>query len=110
MNLQENINRIKEVMGIINESNLDSFKRRMGELPKYIKSTYQWLAPKMFKDFEEFVERVIFSTTRDFVAFELNINDYDEMDKIREEVLPYIKDFIINNYLEEIRQYYISDK
>ena len=55
MNLHEDIERIKEVMGI-NESALSSIKRRMEELPRHIRSMYKWLNPKAFYDFDEFIE------------------------------------------------------
>lgn len=104
MNLHEDIERIKEVMGI-NESALSSIKRRMEELPRHIRSMYKWLNPKAFYDFDEFIERVIFSTTRDFVS-ELGIDDYEKQIEVREEAEPFIRQYIMNNHLEEIRDYY----
>lgn len=104
MNLHEDIQRIKEVMGI-NESTLSPMKRRMGELPKYVRSTYNWLNPKAFNDFDDFLDRVVFGTTRDFVA-EFGSNDYEQQTEIRKEVGPYIRQYIMDNHLEEIRDYY----
>jgi len=104
MNLHENIQRIKEVMGI-NESALSSIKRRLGELPRHVRSTYNWLNPKAFYDFDEFIDRVIFSTTRDFVS-ELGIDDYEEQTNTRDEVTPFIRQYIMDNHLDEIRDEY----
>ena len=49
MNLQENIQRIKEVMGLINEGIPSKVIRRLNDLDKYIKSSYTWLNPKAFE-------------------------------------------------------------
>ena len=58
MDLQEDIQRIKEVMGI-NESELTQLKRRMDELPKCIKAAYTWLNPRVFNTLDEFIQRVL---------------------------------------------------
>lgn len=89
----------------INESALSSLKRRMGELPRHVRSTYYWLNPKAFYDFDEFIDKVIFSTIRDFVS-ELGINDYEREIEVREEVTPFIRQYIMDNHLEEIRDYH----
>jgi len=104
--LQENISRIKEVMGIINEGEITSFKRRLGELPKYINSTLEWLNPKAFNSFDEFLERTIWTTTRDFVITEFNSYNYEEVHKIREDLLPYVQYFIMNHSIDKIKEYY----
>ena len=57
MNLHEDIQRIKQMMGI-NESELTQLKRRMDELPKYIKSTWTWLNPDSFNSLEEFIKEI----------------------------------------------------
>ena len=45
-------------------------KRRYHMLGDYIRSSYNWLDPVRFKDFDEFIDRVIFSTVRDFTSNE----------------------------------------
>lgn len=105
MNLQENILRIQSMMGI-NESNLTSFKRRLDDLPKYIRSAYTWLNPKAFYDFDEYLNRVIFSTIRDY-STELGIGkNYEELETIREDIREYVKKYILDNFINEIREYY----
>jgi hypothetical protein len=104
MNLQENIQRIKEVMGI-NESIISAFKRRMDEIPQVLYSVYTWLDPKKFDGFEYFLQRCIFGTIRDISA-EFGTNDYEEQLDIRKEIEPFIRKYIMDNHLEELRDYY----
>ena len=56
---------------IITESQLKNLRIRRNiptELRKYITSSFEWLNPKAFNNFDEFLERVIFSATRDYVG------------------------------------------
>jgi hypothetical protein len=93
---------IKE--GTINESIV--VKRRLDDLSKHITSTYKWLNPKRFDNFDEFLERVIFNVVRDFVS-ELGDNqDYETQLKVREEIKPFVTQYIIDNYLEDIKYYF----
>mgnify|MGYP003340361129 FL=1 len=105
MDLQENIGRIKQVMGI-NESSIAPLKRRMDELPEYIKSALYWLNPTAFNSLEEFIKRVAFSTTRDFVADKFSFKSQEEYDQMSEETYPHILQYIEENFMEEIRDYY----
>lgn len=74
------------------------------ELPKYITSTFEWLNPKAFKNFDEFLERVIFSATRDYVgAFVDNPEDYD---KLRLMMGDTVRDMVMNRYYDEILSYF----
>lgn len=103
MNLQENISRIQDMMGVINESTV--VRRRLDVLSKTITSTYKWLNPGAFSNFDEFLDRVIFSTVRDF-SIELGYEDYQTILKVREEIEPFVKQYIIENYLEDIKYYF----
>jgi hypothetical protein len=77
----------------INESKeLVRVKRRMDALIDYIEASYDWLSPRRFKDFDDFLERVVFSATRDFVADEIG-GEYEEQLKIRDELEPMVLDF-----------------
>ena len=106
MNLQEDIQRIKEVMGI-NESELTQLKRRMDELPKCIKAAYTWLNPRDFNTLDEFIQRGAFSSTRDFILDEYNeYRRFENLDKIAEELYPFILRYIEENFLDEIKDYY----
>ena len=109
MNLQEQISRIKSMMGVINETILPTrIKRRMNELPKFITSTYKWLDPKAFDSLDEFIDRVVFSVTRDFSSEYSSIQDYDKLLKVRDEMESYIRQNIMDNFYDEIKDYYIK--
>ena len=101
MNLQESIRRI-----LREETKIPStLRRRMKELPKYMRGTYRFLNVNSFNNFDDFVERVIFSTTRDLVS-DFGSNDYETNLEIRDELIPHISNIIYNDYLDEIKDYY----
>ena len=79
-------------------------KRRYHMLGDYIRSSYNWLDPVRFKNFDEFIDRVIFSTVRDFTSNEGG--DYDNVLKLRDEIGNEIKNIIMDEYFDEILQYY----
>ena len=89
----------------INESTISAFKRRMDEIPQVLYNAYTWLDPKRFDSFEEFLERCIFGTIRD-MSTEFGTNDYEEQLDIREKIEPFIRKYIMDNHLEELRDYY----
>jgi hypothetical protein len=106
MNLQENIQRIKEVMGL-NESLPTWIKRRLTLLEECIRSTYEWLEPMAFNSFDEFLHRVIFKASTDFIYEYAGHNlPYDNMCDLRNEINPYIVDIVYSKYIDEIRDYY----
>jgi hypothetical protein len=78
----------------------------IGELPNYIRSTYKWLDPKRY-DFESFFHRVIFSATRDYVANYIDKADYDF---VREKMEYFVRDMVVNEFHEEIKKYYKSER
>lgn len=74
------------------------------ELPKYITSTFKWLNPKAFGNFDEFLNRVIFSTTRDYVGeFVDDLKDYE---KVVDEFEPIVRQMVIDVYYDEILNYF----
>ena len=83
-------------------------KRRYHTLADYIRSSYNWLDPVRFKNFDEFIDRVIFSTVRDFTSNEGG--DYDNVLKLRDEIGNEIKNIIMDEYFDEILQYYKDSK
>lgn len=93
---------------IITESqfvNLE-LRRNLNRLPQYIRSTYNWLNPKAFKDFDEFLERVIFSASRDYTSeFIVNKDDYYTM---WESLKPIVRDIVMNQFYDEIYEYYFN--
>ncbi len=104
MRLQETIRRI------LREEVKSTFvKRRYDILRNYIRSVYNWLSPKAFKDFDEFIERVIFSTIRDFTSDEGG-DDYDKILELREEIGDDIREIVMNEFRDEIYQYYKDNK
>jgi hypothetical protein len=109
MNLQENIHRIKEMMGFVNDNVPPQIRRRMDLLDKLIKSSYEWLLPSRFNNFDEFLDRVVFSTVRDF-SNELGLEDYEEIIKVRDESEEFIKNIIIDNYIDEIKEYFDKNR
>lgn len=83
-------------------------KRNIDKLPKYIRSVYRWLNPGAFENFEEFLHRVIFSTTRDFVAEFKDKNE--DFYILMAETEPIIRDIIMSEYYDEILNYFDNDK
>ena len=98
---------------IITERQLGNLRLRRNlpiELPKYITSTFEWLNPKAFKDFDEFLERVIFSASRDYTsAFMGNIENPEDYYSTWESIKPVVRDIVMNQYYDEILDYYNSN-
>jgi len=94
----------------INESKeIIRVKRRMDALLDYIEASYDWLSPRRFKNFDDFLERVIFSATRDFVADEIG-GEFEEQLKISEELEPMIMELVKKHSIyDEIYDHYISN-
>ena len=96
---------------IITERQLNKLSQRRNffiELSKYITSTFEWLNPKAFANFDEFLERVIFSATRDFAgSFIENPDEYEDLKNIVE---PMVRDMVINQYYQEILDYYTKNR
>jgi len=151
MNLQENIQRIKEVMGVqsedkesgekwikcvncnkkftqtihkgkkslpicphcgtnndlVSESEVPVYLRRrlLEMLPNFIRNTYEWLAPWSFNSYEEYMSKVIFNVVRE-ISSSLGDATYEEMMKIREKIEPMITNYIVDNFSDEIEEYY----
>lgn len=97
---------------IITESQLKNLRLRRNiptELRKYITSSFEWLNPKAFSNFEEFLERVIFSASRDFTSEYMgDIQHTDEYYSLWESMKPIVRDIIMNEYHDEILNYYNS--
>jgi hypothetical protein len=85
-------------------------KRRMNVLDDYIESSYDWLSPRRFDDFDHFLKRVIFSATRDFVHDEIG-GEYQDQLKLRDKLEPQIFEYIKNNegIYNDIYDHYISN-
>jgi len=92
---------------IITESQLSKLhvRRRLDNLGKYVTSTYTWLNPSAYDDYDDFFRSVVFSSVSDFLAEEMDL-DYDTYNKIRDESLSFIGDIIRQEYGDRIREYY----
>jgi hypothetical protein len=110
MNLQEDISRIKEVMGINESNELLTLKRREEALVTHIINSYDWLSPSKFKDFDDFLDRVVFTATRDFIGNEIE-GEYENNWKLRDKFEPIILDYIKKNQdlYDEIYDHYVSN-
>jgi len=97
---------------IITEKQLGNLRLRRNipeELPKYITSTFEWLNPKAFGNFEEFLERVIFSASRDYTsAFMENLENTEDYYSTWDLMKPIVRDIVMDQYLDEIQNYYNS--
>ena len=92
---------------IITESQLSKLhvRRRLENLGKYVTSTYTWLNPRAYDDYDDFFRSVVFRSLSDFLAEEMDL-DYDTYNKIRDESLSFIGDIIRQEYGDRIREYY----
>ena len=98
----------------MNESKEIAFiKRRMDTLLDYIEASYDWISPRRFNNFDEFLKRVVFSATRDFVAdhrYEMG-GEYEDQLKSREDLEPIILEFIKDHPIyDEIYDHFISNQ
>jgi translation initiation factor RLI1 len=108
MNLQENINRIKEVMGI-NESVIPvSIKRRLNseKLGKYIETSEHDLLfyCDHYVDVEDYVSDVIRTATGNFLVYGIydNIEDEDYYD----DLFNYVENLCWDLYSEPLKDTY----
>lgn len=84
-------------------------KRRTEALLSHIIDSYDHLSSKRFENFDSFLNRVVFSATRDFVGDEIG-GDYDKQLKLRDELEPKVLEFIKNHSIyDEIYDHYISN-
>jgi len=95
----------------MNESKeMGIFKRRIEKLIDYIIATSHWLSPRRFRDFDEYLDRVIFSATRDFIADEIG-GEYEDQLILRDEIEPVVLEFIKKHPIyDEIYDHYISNQ
>ena len=73
-------------------------------------ATYHWLNPKAFSDFDEFLDRVIFSASRDLASEFKDGGDTEDYYSIWEFLKPIVKDTVMNQYYDEIEDYYNDEK
>jgi hypothetical protein len=109
MNLQENIYRIKEVMGI-NEGFLNPYLRR--RIPEFIKAVVDVAEQIYVREdreysdayFDNFLDRAIFGSIRDVVEdYDLTSEELGEIEKILLRIIKNDKEL-----LQTLKQIYIS--
>ena len=80
-------------------------RRRLNRFEKYVRSTYKWLDARGFDNYDDFFTRVVFSSVRDFLSEEGNL-DYDTFLKLIDQVLPFMERYVEKEYGHEIRKYF----
>jgi hypothetical protein len=101
INSEQRMNESKEIAFI---------KRRMDTLLDYIEASYDWISPRRFGNFDEFLKRVVFSATRDFLADEMG-GEYSDQLESREDLEPIILEFIKNHPIyDEIYDHFIANQ
>jgi len=99
----------EKVNGLNESKEINRVKRRMDALIDYVEASYDWLSPRAYDNFNDFLKRVVFSATRDFVHDEIG-GEYEEQLKIREELEPMILELIKKHSIyDEIYDHYISN-
>jgi DNA-binding ferritin-like protein (Dps family) len=109
MNLHEEIRRMHSMMDLTEASPMMSLKRRVDELPRFVKSAFEVLNPKAFDSLGEFIERVVLSTIREFMA-EFDIDNHEQKLEIIGDLKKSLRDYILDNHLQEIHDYYMKEK
>ena len=86
-------------------------KRRLGRLIKHIRSEYSDLAASRFKNFDEFLTRVAFDTTRAIAMNLFDSEDFDDMAKMMDDFEPKVLNYIKTNkeMYDEIHNYFFSE-
>jgi hypothetical protein len=97
MNLQEQISRIQEVMGMVNENIPINVKRRIPVVQQLLNVVLENSYPCDFYDVNHFKEGVIYDIDTFLIGFEMNGMTPDE-----------IKEFILTYLFEDIERYYIN--
>ena len=93
---------------IISENQFSNLliRRRIDNLHNNVIAEYLWLDPKRYKDYDRYFGKVVIGAVTNFFLDELNRETVDDLDSLRDEALPIMKEFIAQNYGDEIRAYY----
>ena len=97
MNLQENISRIKEMMGVISEDFSISLRRRIYIIEKLLDVLLENSYPCDFENINHFIEGILYDLDVFLLTFDLEGLSSHE-----------IKDFIMEYSKDKIEQYYIN--
>jgi hypothetical protein len=105
-------NYINYMVTRIDESNYAvPIKRRLGRIIKYIRSQYNNLAASRFDNFDHFLRRLAFDTTRDIAMDLFDSEDFDDMSKMMDDFEPKMLNYIKTNkeMYDEIHNYFFSE-
>ena len=97
MNLQEQINRIQSMMGVLNENVPNNVKRRLPVIQQLLNVTLNNSYPCDFDDEYHFKEGILYDIDTFLIGFEMEGMSSGE-----------IKEFIDEYFSDEIIQYYLD--
>lgn len=99
---------------VISENQLSNFfvRRRINNLHNNVVAEYLWLDPKRkrFDDYDRYFSKVVVGAVTNFLLDELNRETIDDLVSLRDAALPMMKEFIAQNYGDEIRDYYYKKR
>jgi len=92
---------------IITESQLSNLfvRRRLETFGKYVSSSYKWLNPRAYNNYDDFFTGVVFRSVSDLLTEEMDL-DYDTYLKLMDQVLPFMGKYVEKEYGDRIREYY----
>ena len=105
-------NYIKNITSRIDEANHTlPIKRRLGRIIKYIRSQYSNLAADRFDNFDHFLRRLAFDTTRDIAMDLFDSENFDDMSKMMDDFEPKMLNYLKTNkeIYDEIHDYFFSE-
>lgn len=111
MTLTNNIKNIINTPRIDEANHTLPIKRRLGRIIKYIRSQYSNLAASRFDNFDQFLRRLAFDTTRDIAMDLFDSEDFDDMSKMMDDFEPKMLNYIKTNkeMYDEIHNYFFSE-
>jgi hypothetical protein len=111
MTLTNNITNIINTPRIDESNYAVPIKRRLGRIIKYIRSQYSNLAADRFDNFDQFLRRLAFDTTRDIAIDLFDSEDFDDMSKMMDDFEPKMLNYIKTNkeMYDEIHNYFFSE-
>jgi hypothetical protein len=101
--------RMNESVEITKSQVIARIKRRMDVFLEYIEDAYNWLSPRRFDNFDHFLQRVIFSALRDFIAEEIG-GEFEDQSNISDELEPKVLKLIKQHWIyDDIYDHYIAN-
>jgi hypothetical protein len=101
--------RMNESVEITKSQVVARIKRRMDVFLEYIEDTYNWLSPRRFDNFDHFLQRVVFSALRDFIAEEIG-GEFEDQSNISDELEPKVLELIKQHWIyDDIYDHYIAN-